>query len=93
MLAEELLRRSKQAGNSRGVTIALFSLGAASYGLGDLVRGQELLRDCLAQARSTGNALLVAYILFHLGYVACLKGEYTTASALIEEGIKQHQNE
>jgi class 3 adenylate cyclase/tetratricopeptide (TPR) repeat protein len=90
-LAEELLRRSKQAGNSRGVTVALFSMGAASCMVGNLVRGQALLTECLVQTRATGNVLLSAYTLFMLGFVACFQGEYTTASDLIEEGMMYAQ--
>jgi DNA-binding CsgD family transcriptional regulator len=63
------------------------SLGSHAFLVGDLVRGQAFLTECLAQTRATGNVLFSAYTLFYLGLVACFQGEYPSASALLEEGM------
>jgi predicted ATPase len=83
---EESLREFRELGDEPGIAIALHRLAVAAITAGDLVRGRQLLDECLAICERLPNAKLVADSFVKLGSIEWREGNQERALELWAEG-------
>ncbi|NMO15575.1 tetratricopeptide repeat protein [Pyxidicoccus fallax] len=87
-LFERSAALAEQAGDSRGLSEALFHLGLTQQFQGNAVRAREVYERSLAVARGAGDALMQSYNLRHLAGLAEKRGDLDTALAQHRECLR-----
>jgi DNA-binding CsgD family transcriptional regulator/tetratricopeptide (TPR) repeat protein len=84
-LFEESLRLCREAGDGRGLSWALISLGNVSGCQGDHDQAMELYEEGMALSRELGDAAMLPKYLLNLGNVSMDRGDHVRATQLYEE--------
>jgi predicted ATPase/serine/threonine protein kinase/DNA-binding CsgD family transcriptional regulator len=86
-LSKESLTLYRELEDKRGIAYALYYLGGASAGKGDLAAARQLFEEALTLRREGDNKHDIAWSLNALASVVNEQGEYDRGGAMLEESL------
>lgn len=77
----------RQAGEPRGLAVALYQLGRVVWTQGNVTLARKLAEEALTHARASGHEGSIAWAIFRLARLTIEQGEYDRGCALLEENL------
>jgi predicted ATPase/class 3 adenylate cyclase/DNA-binding CsgD family transcriptional regulator len=90
---QQALALYQALGDQRGIAFALNNLGGQALWLGDIVRGEQLLREALPLARAIGDGWLTGNILNNLGIHMRESGNSRQALMYYRESLELYREQ
>ena len=87
---EESLRLAERTGDMERCEIVLSNLGDLAVWVGNYDKGERLLAEALQLGRRRGYHYRIEAVQFNLGFACANRGDFKSAKAHFEEGIRTH---